>query len=112
MRLLITGGAGVRDCIHVSDLAKAHIDSIEHVIKNNRNLVINLWSETGYSFSKLINKAKEISKQKIVYKFKGRRIGGQDKILANSSLVTDLIDWNPKYSDLNTIIKSTWDAYN
>ena len=105
-------GTGVRDYIHVSDLAKAHIDAIEYIINKRKNLVINLGSETGYSVLEVINKTKKISKQRIKYKFKSRRPGDTDKIIADTSLAIDLIDWKPKYSDLGTIIQSTWDVYN
>ena len=52
-------GTGVRDYIHVSDLAKAHIDSIKYIFNNKENLTINLGNETGYSVLDVINKSSE-----------------------------------------------------
>ena len=49
-------GTGVRDYVHVSDLAKAHIDSIDYIRKENKNLTINLGNEIGYSVLDVINK--------------------------------------------------------
>ena len=104
-------GTGVRDYIHVSDLAKGHIDSINYILKNNENLIINLGTETGYSVLDIINKTSEISNQKICYNIVDRRDGDSAKVVANTKLAKQLIGWEPNFSDLNTIINSTWEIY-
>tara|TARA_B100001248_G_C27362608_1_gene447292 strand:- start:315 stop:1292 length:978 start_codon:yes stop_codon:yes gene_type:complete len=105
-------GTGVRDYIHVSDLAKGHIDSINYILQNDENLTINLGTETGYSVLDIINKTSEISNQKIYYNIVDRRDGDSAKVVAKTNLAKQLIGWNPMYSDLNTILKSTWSIYN
>ena len=57
-------GTGVRDYIHVSDLAKAHIDSINYILNNKENLTINLGNEIGYSVLDVISKSSEVSEKK------------------------------------------------
>ena len=104
-------GMGVRDYVHVSDLARAHIDSIDYIIKENKNLAINLGSEIGYSVLDVINKLSEISKKSIKYRIIGRRSGDSGTIIANADLAKQLIGWKPRYSDLDTIVNSTWEIY-
>tara|TARA_B100000886_G_C20390360_1_gene477966 strand:+ start:239 stop:1219 length:981 start_codon:yes stop_codon:yes gene_type:complete len=104
-------GTGVRDYIHVSDLAKGHLDSINYILQNNESLTINLGTEAGYSVLDIINKTSEISNQKICYDIVDRRDGDPDTVVANAKLAKQLIGWEPKFSDLNTIINSTWEIY-
>jgi len=104
-------GTGVRDYIHVSDLARAHIDSIDYICEQNKNLTINLGNEIGYSVLDVINKLSEISKKRIEYRIVGRRSGDSGTIIANTELAKRLISWEPRHSDLETIINSTWEIY-
>ena len=104
-------GTGVRDYVHVSDLARAHVDSIDYISKENKNLTINLGNEIGYSVLDVINKLSEISKKRIEYRIVGRRSGDSGTIIANTELAKRLISWEPRHSDLGTIINSTWEIY-
>ena len=104
-------GTGVRDYIHVSDLAKAHIDSINYISNNKENLTINLGNEIGYSVLDVISKSSEVSGKKIEHKIEARREGDIGSLIANTDLAKQLIGWKPRYSDLDTIINSTWEIY-
>ena len=104
-------GTGVRDYVHVSDLARALIDSIDYISKEKKNLTINLGNEIGYSVLDVINKLSEVSKKDIKYKIIGRRSGDSGTIIANAELAKRLIGWKTLYSDLDTIINSTWEIY-
>ena len=104
-------GTGVRDYIHVSDLAKAHIDSINYISNSKKNLTINLGNEIGYSVLDVINKSSEVSQKRIEHTIKARREGDIGSLIANTNLAKQLIGWNPRYSDLDTIVHSTWDIY-
>ena len=104
-------GTGVRDYIHVCDLARAHIDSIKYIMKYNKNLTLNLGTGTGFSVIDILNKTIEISKKEIEYNFTKRRSGDPDILIANSEKAKQLINWVPKSSDLDTIINSTWEVY-
>jgi len=104
-------GTGIRDYVHVSDLAKAHIDSIEYIHKENKDIVINLGTGKGYSVLDVISKVSEISHNNIEYSINDRRDGDTDKVIANADLAKELIGWEGKNSDLDTIIKSTWEIY-
>jgi len=104
-------GTGIRDYIHVNDLAKAHIDSINYIFNNKENLTINLGNEIGYSVLDVISKSSEISEKKIEYRIEARREGDIGSLIANTDLAKKLIGWKPRYSDLDTIINSTWEIY-
>ena len=104
-------GTGVRDYIHVSDLAKAHIDSINYISNNKKNLTINLGNEIGYSVLDVISKSSEVSEKRIEHKIEARREGDIGSLIANTDLAKKLINWKPRYSDLDTIVNSTWEIY-
>tara|TARA_Y100000768_G_scaffold307299_1_gene241329 strand:- start:489 stop:1466 length:978 start_codon:yes stop_codon:yes gene_type:complete len=105
-------GTGVRDYIHVSDLASAHLETINYIKRKKKNLIINLGSGSGHSVLDIINKVQEVSGISIDHEFKERRQGDVDIVMASSELAKDLIQWETKFSDLNTIIRSTWSVYN
>ena len=104
-------GTGVRDYIHVSDLASAHLDTLDYIKRVNNNLIINLGSGSGHSVLDIVEKIQKVSNIKIKYIFEKRRSGDSGIVMANSLLAKKLISWEPKYSDINTIIRSTWSVY-
>ncbi len=104
-------GTGIRDYVHVSDLARAHIDSLEYLENKQKNLIVNLGVGRGYSVFEVIKKVEEVTKVKINYQIVQRRFGDTKEVIADSSLARKLIKWNPKSSDLDTIIRSTWEIY-
>lgn len=104
-------GTGVRDYIHVNDLADAHLKAVEYTIKKKKNLVVNLGSGRGYSVLEIIAKIEEVVQLKIKCKFQDRRSGDPSIVVADPSLAKRLINWESRYSDLNTIIKSNVHIY-
>ena len=105
-------GTGVRDYIHVSDLAKGHLDSIDYLINENKNLIINLGTGSGFSVLEVIKATEKISNKNIDYSIASRREGDPDTVIASAKKAEKLINWMPKKSDLENIISSTWKMYN
>jgi len=105
-------GTGVRDYIHVSDLARGHLDSIDYLFKKNKNLIINLGTGGGFSVLEVINAIEKISNKNIDYSISSRREGDPDTVIASAKKAEKLINWLPKKSDLENIISSTWKMYN
>ncbi|HIF28047.1 MAG TPA: UDP-glucose 4-epimerase GalE, partial [Candidatus Marinimicrobia bacterium] len=105
-------GTGVRDYIHVSDLATAHVKALDYLSKNKKCVTLNLATGTGYSVLEVIKKAEEISGKNITYDIVKRRPGDPAKLVATSKLAFDLLDWDPKYSSLETLLSSMWNIYN
>lgn len=104
-------GTGVRDYIHVADLASAHLDTIDYIKREKKDLIINLGTGGGHSVLDVVKKVQEICNVSIKYEIKDRRRGDSDIVMANSELAKNLISWETKYSDLDTIINSTWSVY-
>lgn len=100
-------GTGVRDYIHVSDLADAHIKALN--IKNSE--IINLGSEKGYSVLDIVKEFEKVSSKKIPYKIVKRRAGDPAKLIATSKKAKKVLNWNPKLG-LKEMVESTWRAYN
>jgi len=104
-------GTGVRDYIHVNDLATAHVLALKYLDKNKRNLIVNLSTESGYSVLEAINKAKEITGREIPYQIIGRRDGDPDNVIASFAKAKKILNWKAKYSDLETILSTMWNIY-
>ena len=100
-------GTCLRDYVHVNDLAAGHVNAIELVLKQNK-IISNLATGNSYSVLDVINKTAKITNKKINYSFAKRRDGDPDKLYASSSRI---LKYDNKYSDLETIIKTTWDMY-
>ena len=104
-------GTGLRDYIHVSDLAEAHVKAL-NFLQNNNNLIVNLSTGQRYSVIDVINMTNKISSKEIDYEIVERRPGDPAELYASSDLAYDTLNWKPKYSDLKTLIQSTWNVYN
>ena len=104
-------GTGLRDYIHVSDLAEAHLKALDF-LNNNNNIKVNLSSGEKHSVIDVIDMTKKISGKEINYEIVERRPGDPAELYASSDLAYDALHWKPKYSDLKTLIESTWNVYN
>ena len=104
-------GTGIRDYIHVSDLAKAHVEALNFLQKNN-NLKVNLSTGKKHSVIDVIKMTNKVSDKEINYEIVERRAGDPAELYASSSLAYDTLNWEPKFSDLKTLIESTWNVYN
>lgn len=98
-------GTCVRDYVHVSDLAEAHVAALEYIADGN-NLTANCGYGRGYSVKEVLEAANRISPFDIS---EGPRRGGDpDYLVANPSLLERTLDWKPKKADLDLIIRSAW----
>ena len=104
-------GTGVRDYIHVNDLAVAHVNALDYLVNNNKDLLVNLGTGKGHSVLSVIEKTEEITGKAVKFEVVDRRNGDVDTIISISELANDLINWTPIHSDLDTLIRSTWQVY-
>jgi UDP-glucose 4-epimerase len=104
-------GTGVRDYVHVSDLADAHVRAFDYLTTNNNSLVVNLGSENGISVKEMVDKARKITGKPIPAHIVPRRPGDSAKLIASSGLANKLLGWKAKYSDAETLLSSTWSVY-
>ena len=100
-------GTCLRDYIHVNDLAVGHVKAIE-LLSNKEKIITNLATGNSYSVLDVINKSSQITNKEIKYSIIDRREGDPDKLFASSN---NVLNYNNKHSDLETIIRSMWEIY-
>ena len=101
-------GTGVRDYIHVVDLAKGHVKAIEKVMKDHECDAYNLGTGNGYSVLDLVNTFKKVNNVDVKYEIKERRPGDIDACYADPSYAYEKLGWKAE-KDINEMCK---DAYN
>ncbi|MFA5047961.1 MAG: UDP-glucose 4-epimerase GalE [Patescibacteria group bacterium] len=104
-------GTCVRDYIHVDDLSSAHILALNYLDEKNDSLTVNLGTANGISVKEMIDSVKKISGVDFPVKVSPRRPGDTAKLLANSNLAQELLDWKAQHSDIETIVATTLAAY-
>ena len=105
-------GTCIRDYVHVTDLARAHVMSLEYIAKNQKSLKLNLGTEKGTTVKEIIDAARKITGKPIPAEDVPRRPGDPACLYTTSKLAKELIGWEPKYSDVDTLVKTTWEVYN
>lgn len=104
-------GTGVRDYVHVSDLAEAHVAGLEYIGKHDRSLTVNLGSEEGLSVLEILEAARKITGKPIPAAMTARRPGDPAKLVASSARARELLGWTASRSDAATLVRTTWEAY-
>jgi len=104
-------GTCLRDYIHVSDLASAHVSAINYLENNSEPLILNLATGNSFSVYDVIKETEITTRKKIEYEVVGRRFGDPDKLYSKSIKANKLLNWEPKSSNLKTIIDSMWRIY-
>ena len=104
-------GTGVRDYVHVSDLAEAHVNALAYISTKRESLTVNLGSEAGVTVTEMVEAARRVTGKEIPARYVGRRPGDASALYATSALARERIGWNPKHSDVDTLIGSTWAVY-
>ena len=104
-------GTCIRDYIHVSDLASGHLLALDYICKNDRSLTVNLGSETGTTVTEIVEAARRITGRPIPALMAGRRAGDPAVLTASSNLARETLGWKAEHSDIDSIIRSTWEVY-
>ena len=101
-------GTCIRDYIHVTDLAQAHILALDYLLKGGENNVFNLGNGVGFTVKEVVDVAREITGHSIPAKMAPRRAGDPAQLIASSEKAIQVLGWKPQYNDLNTIVASAW----
>lgn len=99
-------GTCIRDYIHVEDLANAHRLALENLDKYNG--CINLGTGIGTSVKEIIIAAEEVSGKKCPVEYVARRPGDPARLFANNTKAKEVLNWQPKYTNIKDIIKTAW----
>lgn len=104
-------GTCIRDYIHVTDLADAHILAIEKLRKDNTSATYNLGNGNGFSVKQVIETARTVTGHPIPAEVASRRAGDPAVLIASSEKAINELGWKPKYADLHTMIESAWNWF-
>ena len=101
-------GSCVRDYIHVEDLIDAHMLALEYLKRENTSNAFNLGNGTGFSNRQIIDAARRVTGHPIPVVEEGRRPGDPAVLIASSKKAMDMLGWQPKYTNVEGIIRTAW----
>ncbi len=104
-------GSCIRDYVHVSDLAEAHVTAFEYILQKDQSITVNLGSQSGVTVFEMVERVRAITGRTVAAEVSGRRAGDPAELVASSAKARELLGWVPKYSDVDTLIQSTWKMY-
>jgi UDP-glucose 4-epimerase len=102
-------GTCVRDYIHVSDLASAHVKALEYLEKGGKSDIFNCGYGKGFSVREVLNKVKEVTGKNFTVIESPRRPGDPAMLIARAERIQKILGWMPKLNDLAGIVKTTYD---
>jgi len=102
-------GSCIRDYVHVTDLAQAHLLALEHLQSGGPSAVYNMGNGNGYSVKEVIRVAEEVSGRQIKSVVGPRRAGDPARLVAGSDKIKRELGWTPRYAELRTIVQTAWD---
>lgn len=101
-------GTCIRDYIHVSDLAQAHVLGLEYLLRGGETAAFNLGNGNGFSVKQVIDTATQVTGRTIPVVECPRRAGDPPALLGSSDRAKQLLGWQPEYADLEQIITHAW----
>ena len=101
-------GTCIRDYIHVTDLAQAHILALKYLLDGGDSNIFNLGNGIGFTVKEVIETAKKVTGLEINAKIAPRRAGDPARLIASSDKAREVLGWNPQHADLEEIIASAW----
>lgn len=101
-------GTCIRDYIHVTDLAQAHILAVEYLMKGNESNIFNLGNGVGFTVKEVIDTARKVTGHPIPATTTPRRAGDPAQLIASSEKAKTVLGWKPEHADLEEIIASAW----
>ncbi len=101
-------GTCIRDYIHVADLADAHVRALDYLATDGQSTALNLGTGNGHSVRDIIAMASQVAGTDIPCEEHPRRPGDPPTLVADAQLATRILAWQPRHSDLETIIRTAW----
>ena len=101
-------GTCIRDYIHVSDLATAHVLGLDYLLQGGKSAVFNLGNGNGFSVKQAIETARRVTGREIKAVECDRRPGDPPALVGSAEKAAQILGWQPQYPDLNTIIAHAW----
>ena len=104
-------GSCIRDYVHVTDLADAHLRALDYLNDKKEDLLVNLGTSNGLSVLEVLRIAREVCAAEFKFTLGPRRVGDPAVVLAKADLAAELLGWRPKHSDARTLLETTLRAY-
>lgn len=101
-------GTCIRDYIHVTDLAQAHILAVKYLQNGGESDIFNLGNGIGFSVKEVIETARKVTQNAIPAKVTPRRAGDPAKLIASSDKAKKVLGWKPQHAELDEIISTAW----
>ena len=101
-------GTCVRDYIHVTDLAQAHILAVKYLQSGNESNIFNLGNGVGFTVKEVIDTARKVTSHPIPAKITPRREGDPAQLIASSEKAKEILGWTPEHNSLEEIISTAW----
>ncbi|HAB60201.1 MAG TPA: UDP-glucose 4-epimerase GalE [Lachnospiraceae bacterium] len=101
-------GTCVRDYIHVTDLAQAHILAVKYLAEGGASNIFNLGNGVGFTVKEVIDSARKVTGHEIKAVVSPRRAGDPAQLIASSDKARTILGWKPEHADLEEIIESAW----
>jgi len=102
-------GTCIRDYVHVTDLANAHILAVKHLASGGQSRAYNVGSGVGFSIKEIISIAEKVTNKKARISYEKRREGDPSVLLADITSITTELRWTPENSSIENIIQTAWD---
>ena len=101
-------GTCIRDYIHVTDLAQAHILAMDYLMNGGESNIFNLGNGVGFTVKEVIDTARKVTGHPIPAKITPRRAGDPAQLIASSEKAKTVLGWHPEHADLEEIIATAW----
>ena len=101
-------GSCVRDYIHVTDLASAHILALHHLENGGESDFFNLGNERGTSVLEVLESVERVTGREFIATITDRRPGDPAKLIGSSKKAREVLSWNPQFEDIDTIVSHAW----
>ncbi|HHL44993.1 MAG TPA: UDP-glucose 4-epimerase GalE [Gammaproteobacteria bacterium] len=102
-------GTGVRDYIHVDDLARAHLDALDYLRQGGESTLVNCGYGHGYSVREVLDAVQRVNGEPLNIVEQPRRAGDPPQLIAGAERIRNLFGWKPRYDDLDFIVKTSLD---
>ena len=101
-------GTCLRDYIHVTDLAEAHVLALKKLMDGGETCALNLGTGSGFSVREIVRTAETVTGQSIPVRVGNRRPGDPSSLVSDPSLALHTLGWKPRHSDIGTIVETAW----
>jgi UDP-glucose 4-epimerase len=101
-------GTAIRDFVHVTDLADAHVRALRHIRDGGESIALNLGTGAGHSVREVIATVEHLGRRSVPVREAPRRSGDPSALVADARRAQSVLGWHPRYPDLDVIVRTAW----